>query len=57
MNIIKGDFPESRVEGSLIFVRRNDKHLATVNLESKTVDCQDEYMRMRLLGILDEYMG
>ena len=57
MNIIKGDFPESIVDNSIIVVRRNDKNLATVNLKSKTVDCQDEYMRMRLLGILDEYMG
>ena len=31
--------------------------LATVNVGARTVDCQDEYMRMRLLGILDEYMG
>lgn len=31
--------------------------LATVNLDTKTVDCSDQYMKMRLLGILDEYFG
>lgn len=40
-----------------MIVRRNGNNLATVNLEEKKVDCQDEYMRMRLYGILDEYLG
>ena len=38
-------------------MRRKGEDIATINLEGRTVDCQDEYMRMRLLGILDEQMG
>jgi hypothetical protein len=45
------------VRGSLIIVRRGEYNLATVNLDDKKVDCQDEYMRMRLYGILDQYLG
>lgn len=55
--IILAEYPESIVAGDLIIVRRAGNNLATVNLEEKRVDCQDEYMRMRLYGILDEYLG
>jgi hypothetical protein len=55
--VIVEEFPESIVADTLIIVRRNSNNLATVNLDQRTVDCQDEYMRMRLYGIVDQYMG
>lgn len=39
--IIKEEYPESIVAGSLVIVRRNGNNLATVNLDEKKVDCQD----------------
>lgn len=40
-----------------MIVQRGGNNLATINLSEKKVDCQDEYMRMRFYGILDEYFG
>lgn len=57
IKIIQDEFPESIVADTLIIVRRNSNNLATVNLDQRTVDCQDEYMRMRLYGIIDQYIG
>lgn len=41
----------------MIIVKLKGENIATVNLEQKKVDCQDEYTRMRLYGIVDQYMG
>ena len=40
-SIIKAEYEESVVTESLIIVRKNGPDLATVNLDNKTVDCQD----------------
>ena len=42
---------------SLIIVRREGQNVATVNVEERRVDCQDEYTRMRLYGVIDQYLG
>ena len=55
--IILKDYPESIVADSLIIVRREGQNVATVNVEERRVDCQDEYTRMRLYGVIDQYMG
>lgn len=55
--VIQAEYPESIIAGDLIIVRRGELNLATVNLASHRVDCQDEYMRMRLYGVLDQYLG
>lgn len=57
LRIILEEFPESVVAEPLLLVRRGGDNLATVNLEDRRVDCQDEYMRMRLYGIMDQYIG
>ena len=54
--IILKEYPESIVSHPLIIVQRSGQNLATVNVEQGKVDCQDEYMRMRLYGLLGEYM-
>ena len=55
--IILEEFPESKVSERLLVVCRGNENLATVNLDERRVDCADEYMKMRLYGIMDQYIG
>ena len=55
--IILDDYPQSLICETYIIVRNKGEMIATLNLAEKKVDCQDEYMRMRLYGILDQYLG
>jgi hypothetical protein len=55
--IILEEFPESKVSERLLVVCRGNENLATVNLDERRVDCPDEYMKMRLYGIMDQYIG
>lgn len=55
--IILDEYPESQIGDPFIVIKRNGDNLATLNLDERKVDCQDEYMRMRLYGIIDQYIG
>jgi hypothetical protein len=57
IRILLDEFPESLIGDPLIIVRRKEENLATINMDEKRVDCQDEYMRMRLYGIMDQHIG
>jgi hypothetical protein len=57
VRIVLEEFPESIAAEPLLLVRRGGENLATVNLDERRVDCQDEYMKMRLYGIMDQYIG
>lgn len=57
LRIVLEEYPASVVAGSMLLVRRSEDNLATVNLDERRVDCQDEYMRMRLYGLIDQYIG
>lgn len=37
----------------MVIVIRKAETLAVVNLRSKSVDCMDDYTRMRLLGLME----
>lgn len=43
-------------EGVLVVKNHNGEILATANLWSQTVDCRDEYLKMRVLGLVGNYL-
>lgn len=54
---IREEYPESMLSDGVLVVR-NKTHdaIATANLFSKTVDCRDEYLTMRIYGLMANYL-
>jgi|FrelakmetLWP11LW_1041352.scaffolds.fasta_scaffold620901_1 hypothetical protein len=44
-------------EGVMIIKNNKQEIIATCNLFSQTVDCKDEYLKMRVLGLIGNYLG
>ena len=47
------DYPESTLSNGIILVIWKGENIAIMNLRTKKVDSKDEYMMMRLSGIMD----
>lgn len=47
------DYPESTLSNGVIVVNWRGNNVGVMNLKAKKVDSEDEYMMMRLQGIMD----
>lgn len=57
LSCIKEEYPQTILSEGVLVIKNNQAEiLATANLWTQTVDCKDEYLKMRVLGLMANYL-